>query len=301
METSQVKTLRDKAVLVRFTMSYWGARKFDKEVGARVLKAAGAKPKVGHFLKRLLPKEALEDHKELQRRVTAYHKSCSMRWMDEQVRIMPVVMLSEYDKAMKKFEKEAQQLDREFFNKYGSYMKEGMHLQGKMAKKEDYPSEDAIKQKFGFVFRSFPLPDISDWRLDVPVAEMERMKKDAEAAVKEAMADALMELWEQIYLLVHHAAETLGDRDKTFRNTLFENIKKICTRLPKLNLTNDPKLEELRKELEAKLGKQTPDEVRASDGLRSKVASDAKAIVRKMEAYMGKQTPVIKKATPAKK
>ena len=291
----EAKTLRDKAVLVKFTGHGWGAHKIDHAAQERVAKLYGAKhSRVGWYRKYLLPKEVIAQWWQVVGAARATHHQNSLPWMDGSVRMVPVTNLQHYEAEMKKHIREGDKVKADIVGNYEKYQREGMLLLGKMANKADYPTKERIAAMFDLEIRVTPVPDLADWRIDYPAKEMAKLRKQAQDTLSEIQREAIAELWERLHDVVRHAVETLSDKDKTFRNSLFENLKKVTTLLTKLNLTSDKHLEALRKEVEAKLAKQTPDEVRASAGHRSKLAGEAKAILKKMESYMGTSAKVSK-------
>lgn len=291
----EVKTLRDKAVLVKFTGHGWGAHKIDRNVQRRVAKLYGAKHVgVGWYRKYLIPKVVIDQWWQVVGQARSTHHHESLPWLDGSVRMVPVTNLGEYLAKMRKHERTADKVRADIVGNLDRYIKEGMRLQGRMANKADYPSKARIARMFELEIKVTPVPDMVDWRIDYPAKEFAKIRKQAEQTLSEIQKDALTELWERLHEVVKHAADTLSDKEKTFRNSLFENLKKTVVLLAKLNITGDKRLEEMRKEIETKLSKQTPDEVRASDGHRSKLAGDAKSILRKMESYMGKRPAMVK-------
>ena len=77
----------------------------------------------------------------------------------------------------------------------------------------------------------------------------------------------------------------MGQPKKIFRNSLISNLKDFCELIPKLNLTNDSKLEEFRKDITQKLTTLRPDNLRDSKAERKTAHKAAKDILKKMKDY----------------
>jgi hypothetical protein len=72
---------------------------------------------------------------------------------------------------------------------------------------------------------------------------------------KEKLAEACREPWERLHAELSGISKKLtdvegDDRKKRYHDTLISNPLDLCKLLTKLNITNDPKLEEARRQLE---------------------------------------------------
>ncbi len=285
-ELTPMKSLREKAMLVKFEDCVWLGQKRDSDVQKKISETYETKGKRGVYNKFLVPKDALAPRIQKGLEARRFHNHNTLPWLDDGVRVLPSGNFQDYIAGMRKYEAEAKVEEQIIYKNWDEIKRTGMVLLGKMARSEDYPTVDQLKGRFSFNLIILPLPETTDWRIDVPKQELAGLQKQAEAALAQVQSDFISELWERLNEVVEHCHERLSKEDSTFRNSLFENVRKMVTLLPKLNVSADPKLEEMRKEIEAKLAKQTADVVRADPGLRKKVASDAAAIMKKMSGYM---------------
>jgi len=288
MATSTMKSLREKAVLVKFSDSVWTAAKKDEKATKHVLDAHAAKSGAGSFKSRLVSKAALEHRWDVSHHARAYHIQHTSPWMDEGVRMVPVRMLKDYSKAMRAYQAEAEAADREFLSKLDEHIREAKILRGKLFDPADYPSKEILATKFAFQLDIMPIPDAGDWRLEgMGVKEMEALRAQAEGVLTNLQQAAVRELFERLAEVVTHLKERLQKDDAKFRNSLVGNVKECVELVAQLNVTGDPKLEAVRKEIETKLSKQDPEELRDAPVVRGKVAKEADAILKKMASYMG--------------
>ncbi len=286
--TDHVKSIHDKAILVKLVQHCWSGRKVDQIATAKVAKDFETKnARVGTYHKMLVPREYLEEETEIRRKAYIHHLTNSLPWMDGGVRMIPVTLLQDYLAAMRKFEASHKAAAQKIAQGYAQAIKEGMLLQGKLANAAEYPPADGIAARFGLDIIVMQLPSTADWRIDVPRQQLAELKEQAEKEMQQLQQNAVRDLYQRLGDAVTHAKERLSDEKNVFRNSLFENLKEVVSVVAKLNFTGDPQLEAMRKEIEAKLAKQTADVVRADPGLRRKVASDAAAIMKKMSSYMG--------------
>jgi hypothetical protein len=76
-----------------------------------------------------------------------------------------------------------------------------------------------------------------------------------------------------------------GDaKDIRFKSSLVENIREIVDIAPKLNIGQDPMIDQFIAEM-SKLTIHTPDELKQDKGIRSKVAAEAEATLKRLQGY----------------
>jgi hypothetical protein len=162
----------------------------------------------------------------------------------------------------------------------------------------DYPRH--IRAKFGVDLTILPLPDAADFRADLSDEAVSSIKTDIEAKMRDGVAEAMKAPYQRLYELVERMARRLsvtpekrtrgqkytGDTG-TFRDSLVEGLAELCTILPGLNLTNDAKLDELRKQTEQMIAGIDAATLRTDMTKRAEVAKRATEISNVMAAYMG--------------
>jgi hypothetical protein len=157
---------------------------------------------------------------------------------------------------------------------------------GEAYKASDYPSGHEIAKKFRMDMAVFPVPT-NDFRCEIASDELGRIRADVERRVEDAGKQAMLEVWQRLYDRVAKMSEKLNDPSSIFRDTLVENAREICAILPRLNFMDDPNLETMRQEVEAKLTGFHPDTLRHDLDVRRQAATDATDIINKMKAFMG--------------
>jgi hypothetical protein len=74
-----------------------------------------------------------------------------------------------------------------------------------------------------------------------------------------------------------------GDTKKRYHDSFISNPLELCTLLTKLNITNDPKLEEARRQLEVTMLGANLDTLKEDSTARSELKSKVDAIINKFE------------------
>ncbi len=280
-------TLRDKAVLVKFVDHCWIGGTIDKKATAEVEAANDAKSGTGQYWKRLVPKAAIKERSNIGANARVYHDSNTNPWLGGGVRILPAANFTEYMAGMRKYQSQAEAAVKKFCADYTSWIAEAKRTQGKLFNPAHYPSQDAIVGKFGFDVDVMPLPNIADWRVDLSEEQAKEVRAEAEAKFASIQKEGVTELYERLQEVLVHAQKRLSDKEATFRDSLIGNIKELVGLIGRLNVTNDPGLETIRKETEAKLAGLGPNTLRLDPVARNKAATDASAIMSKMAAFMG--------------
>ena len=279
--------LRDDAMIVRLSISQWTGRKFDKGVTQRVAREYAVDESVGRYNKVLIAKEAIQGITKVVSGARAFHYQNTLPWDDGGSRILPSKNFLEYSKRMRGYREEFESAVREFVTNYQAYRDDAQRALGGLFNPADYPGVHEIEHKFGFSTDIDPVPSSEDFRVSIQSAEAARIKKELEERVQQRVVEATRDLYVRLNDVVAKVADKLSDKDAIFRDSLVENVVELVNLLPKLNVGNDPKLDELAKETKKKLCALEPDAIRKDAKVRTKAAEDAKAILDKMSGYLG--------------
>jgi len=278
--------LNDRALLVQLSISQWLARKYDKKATREVAVAHGTAVDVGRYNKSLLPMQNLLDnvHKKASLIREKYYKN-TLPWGIDGTMMLPT---SNYLQFMNEFRKEKgewMQLVDDFVGEYPQLVANASTMLGGLYDAADYPTASQIRDKFRMDMAVYPVPS-SDFRVEIASDELSRIQHDVETRVKDAQQQAMQEVWQRLFDRVKHMAEKLSDPKAIFKNSMVEHATELCALLPRLNFADDPNLEALRKEVEAKLIKH-PEALRNDPDLRSDTAAEARRIMAAMGTFMG--------------
>jgi hypothetical protein len=81
--------------------------------------------------------------------------------------------------------------------------------------------------------------------------------------------------------MTERMTDTAAGEKKIFRDSLLDNAVELCGLLTKLNITNDPKLEEARKLLESTVCNVDVQDLRTSTGARLEIKAQVDEILNK--------------------
>ena len=275
------------AVLVELNISVWPASKLDRDTTAQVNTDASAVVDAARVHKNLFAGTSLR--KEIENfaaKVRLYHNQRTLPWADKGERMLPTALFMEYKQTMNAYEQTFDTMCSSFFHAYPELVKDAPTHLGKMYKAEDYPELEDVKLKFGFRRTVKPVPEAGDFRLDIPANDLEEMRAEFNAQQDNKLADAMREPWERLHEMLVGMSKKLDDTSggkKRYHDTLVSNPLELCALLTKMNITNDPKLEEARKELELTMLGTDMEAIKDSPHHRTEVKAKVDAIIKKFE------------------
>jgi hypothetical protein len=280
--------LNDRALLVQLSVSQWTARKYDRRATKQVADANNTTMDAGRYNKALLPMNDLLDnvHKKTTYIRQKFYDN-TLPWGIEGTMMLPTANYLSFMSEFRKEKSEWNTLVGNFVQNYDQLKRDAQRILGSLYDPADYPMSSEIRHKFNMDMAIFPVPS-ADFRVSIGSDELTRIQQDVERRVQEAQSKAMTEVWQRLFDRVKHMAEKLADPKAIFRDSMIENAREICALLPRLNFTDDPKLEALRQEVEGKLIKH-PDALRNDPDLRRDTAAEAKRIMDAMGAFMGAQ------------
>jgi hypothetical protein len=248
-------SISSSALLVELNISVWPASKLDREITDKVNTDASAVKGASQTKKNLFAGTSLrKDISDFAARIRLYHNKHTLPWADKGERMLPTALFMDYKQTINGFEQTFNMMCQNFFIEYPRLVVEAPTNLGSMYKAEDYPELTDVKLKFGFRRAVKPVPEAGDFRLDIPAYDLEEMREEFLKQQNNKLAEAMREPWDRLHEMLVGISDKLtdveGDSKKRYHDTLISNPIELCSLLTKLNVTNDPKLEEARRQLE---------------------------------------------------
>lgn len=282
-------SISSSALLVELNISVWPASKLDREITDKVNTDASAVRGASQTKKNLFAGTSLrKDISDFAARVRLYHNKHTLPWADKGERMLPTKLFMEYKQTMNGFEQTFNMMCTNFFVEYPRLVAEAPNNLGSMYKAEDYPDLTDVKLKFGFKRTVKPVPEAGDFRLDIPAYDLDEMRAEFEKQHETKLAEAMREPWERLHKTLVGMSEKLTDVEgddskKRYHDTLISNPIELCGLLTKLNVTNDPKLEEARRQLELTMLGADIESIKEDAQSRSALKSKVDAILGKFD------------------
>jgi hypothetical protein len=278
--------LNDRALLVSLSISQWTARKLDKRATKEVADNNRASTSAGRYNKSLLPLNDLLAHVHQKTGlIREKFAKNTLPWGIDGTRILPSANYLSFMQDFRKEKSEWQSLVTMFIDNYDDLVDGAKRWLGDLYDEKDYPTKESVADKFALDMGIFPVPT-SDFRVQLSSDELTRLQEEMEERMVTVQQEAMMDAWGRLYKHVQHITEKLADPKGIFRDSMLDNAQETCDLLTRLNIADDPNLEAMRREVEAKLISHHPDSLRNDPDLRQDTAAEARKIMDLMSTFM---------------
>ena len=277
-------SLSTKALLVTVNISQWTGRKIDRAATDLVQDQKGAERNSGNYHKKLLPAATeLEAIAAIASQARKFFYDNSLPWLSDGTRIISSENYIDFSKDFKKIRQKFDSAVKAFEVAYPSLQTQAQQKLGQLYSAEEYPSATEIGQRFKIDLGYYPLPDATDFRIDIS----EQDKKEFEAKILDVQAKGLNECFNRLHDVVQKAVDRLGQPDATFRDSLIENINEVVKILPRLNINNNVELETSRKEIASIVSNLSGPSLRQNATAKQDAHAKLKKALANMGAIMG--------------
>lgn len=285
----------ERVILVSLRVGKFTARKKDKGATEEVHLKHGAEVDAGAYTKLLLAKPTMKAVQHAESKARTRHRMLTLPWDDDGNRIISTRGYTDYTDAMRECRMDYDEAVNEFCDHYPDYI-EAARTDGRLGTlfdADDYPNEDKIRKKFKFDFELNPLPHGDDIRVDISEDAAKAMAEDIERRTKQRIEDAMNSVFGRILDVTGKMAERLseykgkGGEGKRFRDAIVVNVLQVAELLPVLNVTDDPRIDQLQQEMLAITDSDhAPELLRDDDDLRGDTQRRAQAIHDKVSQIL---------------
>ena len=281
-------SLATKAMLVDLSIRAWNARKFDKKITKEVAQRHGTTEKAGRYNKNLLPEKA-DSYEAIwaaagSARIEHYEQT--LPWANDGARILPAANYMAYMDKSRAKRRAFEEAVATFLPEYPTLQERAKGILNGMYNPEDWPTPAIMAGRFEFSVKVFPLPSAEDFRVSLQADDVGTIRKQIERDVSESVTAAVGDLWQRLYKAVVHFREQVKG-DGVVREAMLTNLRELCEILPRLNLSGDPRLDEMQKKIADSLGGYGAEDLkRNKKRTRKQAAAEADKIVADLAAFM---------------
>lgn len=274
-------SIQNAAVLCDLNISVWTGRKLDKKVSEEVDAAKSTKTRAGNYHKRLLAgTKRLDNIAAVQSAARLFHYKYTLPWTEGGTGLLPMKNFFDYKAGISALEKRFWDSVDEFVNEYSTLVSAAAFQLGDLFNPNDYPSVDEVRGKFRFRYSFAPLPASGDFRVDVETQTVDELKQQYEEMYNDKINTAMKDAWDRLHETLTHLSEKLNASGmNAIRDSAILNAGELCGMLTKLNVLNDPKLEDARKRLESALCGVSGPELRKDEQMRADVKAKVDEIL----------------------
>lgn len=281
-------SISNSAMLVEMNISVWTGQKVDRGATIKVTDEARASNDAGLFRKNLMAgttlRKEIADYAALCR---TWHNGRTLPWSDKGSRLLPTSMFFDYKQEANARRSYFDSKVTQFIEQYPNLVLAAERSLGDLFNPADYPSIDEVKSKFGFRLVFSPVAESGDFRIDVGNSELAELRAQYESAYESRVQEAMQTAWDKLHDVLTTMSEKLtepeGEKPKLFHGTFVSNITDMCQLLTHLNVTNDPKLEMARRELERAIANVDIADIRSDPGVRVDLKAQVDAVLGKYD------------------
>jgi hypothetical protein len=281
-------SIGNQAMMVELNIGNCTANKLDRSVSEEVDQQKGTTLRAGNYRKNILAgSKELERINKFVGTVRYWHYKQTIPWSDSGLRLLTLKRYVAYTEQLNAYVSEFDQLKRDFVTAYPNLISNAAFALGGLFNRDEYPSPDQVERKFYFNVNYYPLPEAGDFRIDAGNEMKDELMKQYESHYTSKLDGVMADLWERLHTTLQHLANRLevseSGEKKIFRDSLIGNAQELCGMLSDMNVTNDPKLEAARKELEQAILGVTAKDLRDSVLVRHDVHTRVSEIIKKFE------------------
>lgn len=277
------KDIAEKAVIASLTISVWSARKADKTVLKEISELYKSEEEQGSFSKLLIAKSRLEAIKDAATSARKLHNDLTLPWVDGGGRLLPSKDFPEYSQKMQNYKDQFFEAVDTFISLYDDAKTEGTEKLGQIANEKDYPSRDAVKEKYSFEYTFFPVPDNGDFRVTLSPDFVDSLKHNFDNNQTERFNKAKKAVVDEVVSLASNAIIRLKNTDPTswFKATTIDHIVNYRKDHAMIELLDDDALFDFLLELSELASTYSVQDLRGDDQLRLNVADAFMQILKK--------------------
>jgi hypothetical protein len=277
--------LSTRAMLVDLRFSCWLPDRIDKPITQEVAERYDIQAAVAGRYKKNLIDPRTPSYKAIRYglgRMRTRHYWFTLPWTQNGPRILPAASFAAYSQEMRVARNDWLTVTvPRFLSEWPRLVyKARGDLKGAW-READYPHD--LAEYFDCDLLVLPLPSGADFRVNLQDADVAAIRANITAEVNKGLTQAARVPYERLHDSVQRVVERLSMEKPQFHDSLIDGLKELCDMLPALNLTQDSELEELRQHTLAMLANITPEGLRQSVGMQTRVLGTARELVDRMK------------------
>lgn len=284
-DTNHVPSIASSALLAELSIGVWEGRKQDKKASSTITTLNNANKKAARVTKDLLVDcEELKAVKKYAQTMRDFHRNSTMPWSNMGHRLLTNSYFLDYDRHMKVMMENFAKLVEEFLSVYSWEVTATQVKLGDMYNPSEYPSVDVLRGKFKCRLNYMPVPDCNDFRVDVNTEAKAVLEQSYSKFYAEQLTSAMADVGKRVLEPLQNMSKMLdygnGVKATGFHHTLVDNTLAVVDVLKACNLSQDPRLEQIRSRLSAALRGVTTDGLRKDPYLRAETKRNVDEIIK---------------------
>lgn len=278
--------IADNGMIVNMQISQWSGHKLDKAMSQKVTDEAQADSDAARVNKHLVPKESLKDIVKAAGALRTHFYDRTLPWGDNGDRLLPRLAYMEFMQEHGRLNQEFDNAVVDFLdNKYLTARDRAAFRMGEMFRAEDYPEANSLRHRFAVILDVHGVPTGNDFRVAMNADDVSIIRQQIEEKNQERVTAALRDVWDRLASTLGHFASKMSE-DSIFRDSTVSNLEDLVEMLPALNVTGDPGLEQIRRDIKDTLIGYGPKDLRKDAAVRQIAAKESQRIIDQMSGFM---------------
>jgi hypothetical protein len=267
-------SVASSAMLVEMGISVWTARKKDKSATADLLNQNNATKAAGAFNKNLLADcEELVAIQKFASNVRTMHHNMTIPWSDSGLRLLPTAKYFDYHAQITQLQAEFTRLVDVFLTAYDWEVAQVHAKLGTLFNRDEYPTAEAIRDKFAFRVSYIPVPEAGDWRVDMESDAQKQLRTQYETFYQTQMERAMRDLWQRLHDELERFIRQLdvdadGKKGKIYDSTI-EHVQHLADMMEHCNFTGNPSMQLAQRRLTSALAGVCRDDLIKNEAFRA--------------------------------
>lgn len=277
-----------RAVMVHLNQRAWKGRATDREVAAQAEINSNAEHGTMTVIKELTPKHIIQPIKTIQTLGRQEHYKKTIPGIFRGQAILPTKLFEDYMIEQQEFADQFFAAVEKFIDVYPETKDRAKIKLGTSYKERDFPSVHTIRSYFDYKVIPGPIPEVADIRLEgVSATNTATFHNEVAEGVKEMYAEATKTMFER----ARNQLENLHRQAMNYntnapgamlRDATIDQMREFAEMVCDMNITNDPLLEKVGREMLKDFADLQGVELRKSAEMRTDIADKAKRILDRM-------------------
>jgi hypothetical protein len=292
-----ITDLTKKAILAKLTVHTYAFRERDDERIKELAEKYHVDPRLLDLKKTTMMKEFTKRLDTIISSIRPSFNDCTLPWKDGGFRLLNVNLFNKLEKTLRDKNEELKEALETFLKSYTEFINQTKINLGDMSNNIEYPSVNFLRDRYKFEISYDPLSTTNDFRIEAGNDIINEIKKNCEDNSNKSIKNAMSEAWDRTTSVIERLYERLSaeDVESTRKNgeaymrkpriceSLVSNIKELIELLPSFNITNDPKLESVRQEMESKFAHINLEDIKDDESYRKEKAKEAETLLNNIK------------------
>lgn len=283
-----MSNLSHNAMLVILNQRAWTAKAVDMDIAAATEQAYEAEQGTLRVIKELTPKEFVQPVYQIMWLGRKEHYRMTVHGLSHGQHLLAAKMVDRYTMIQLEIKENFNFAVDRFLSVYPDILSGAPARLNKAYKASDFPSESSIKGYFEYRHSFLPVPVVADWRIEgMGQKDMNDMRGAVEDEVRAMFNNATKEVFERARGVLANIAAQADDYKPGpgsgggLRDAAIANLKEVSDLVMRMNVTNDPELDALGKEMVENFANLEAARLRKDEELRKSLSETAKRLLKK--------------------